>query len=348
MTLQSVVAAEGSKAAAARKLGLPYSTFKDRLRKELSGYRGRTKRASVVSAEECDLLCDVIKNVHTKHQVYAQYTTPARCTSVHKLMAEVAITDLHLGKFAWDDECGENFDAEIADRTYENAIIDTIDRLQPYVNDVELITLVIGSDFFQTGFDGRTTVSGTVVDSVDTRFSRTFEIGYNAIVRAIGRLSQIAPVHGIYIPGNHDEHVSWALAFALAKFYSQTKHVSIDYSPKIRKYLNYGANMLCVTHGDDIKVKDLPMIMAAEQPKLWGASKFRECHIGHFHRKKNIELLALDETFGINLRVLSALSGQDAWHVKHGFVGSRRAAETFLHSRTDGLIATFNVNARDS
>ena len=42
------------------------------------------------------------------------------------------------------------------------------------------------------------------------------------------------------------------------------------------------------THGSEEKRDSLPMLMANERKELWAETKFREWHLGHMHRKKEL------------------------------------------------------------
>jgi hypothetical protein len=82
---------------------------------------------------------------------------------------------------------------------------------------------------------------------------------------------------------------------------------------------------------------------------------FMEWHLGHFHKKKTVNIRAksenkldknilLDENLGTTIRYLSSLSGTDSWHHKKGYVGINKAAEGFIWNYHNGLVSQFNVN----
>ncbi len=47
---------------------------------------------------------------------------------------------------------------------------------------------------------------------------------------------------------------------------------------------------------------------------------------------------------GIIFRRINAITGTDAWHSEHGFVGATRQAQGFLWHKTLGLQAVLNSN----
>ena len=77
----------------------------------------------------------------------------------------------------------------------------------------------------------------------------------------------------------------------------------------------------------------MPLLMAAEEPELFGCSEFREVHTGHLHQ------VGLFEKFGIRVRRLPSLTPPDGWHSKSGYIGMTRAAQSFTWSKYDGLYA---------
>jgi hypothetical protein len=106
----------------------------------------------------------------------------------------------------------------------------------------------------------------------------------------------------------------------------------IDNEPTSRRYFQFGKVMLMFCHGDNEKRMDMPLVMASEQPVMWGATMFRECHTGHLHQTR------LEETHGVRVRILPSLSPPDAWHAVNAYVGCLRSAEGYIWNRDEGLI----------
>jgi hypothetical protein len=184
------------------------------------------------------------------------------------------------------------------------------------------------------------TTRGTPQD-VDSRFQKSFVEGRRMLCRLIDRLLEVAPVHVPVVPGNHDELSAWHLGHALECYYHKTKYVTVDNAPTLRKYFEYGATMLMLTHGDKGKAANYPLLMATERPEMFGRTKFREAHIGHWHGTK------LQEWNGVRCRTLSSLSGVDAWHAGQGFIGNLRSAEAFVWEKREGLVTTATFTLTD-
>lgn len=259
-------------------------------------------------------------------------------------MLEIDIFDLHLGKLAWAKETGyEHYDIKIAKLLFEEALETLIARTAGHK--FSEVILPIGNDFFHTdNLTGETTM-GTRQD-MDGRFHKTAHIGRQLMVSAIERLRAVAPVRGIVAPGNHDQLSAWHLGDSLECWFHSASDVSIDNLPTLRKYHEFGNTMLMFTHGNRGKQIDYPLLMATEQPQMWGRTKYREAHLGHLHKTKMRDSFKVDENHGVRVRTISSLCATDAWHAEHQFVGNLRQAEAFVWHRDEGQIAHATYTAR--
>lgn len=260
-------------------------------------------------------------------------------TSSHLL--EINIFDLHFGKIAWELETNSTYNIETATQLFNDSISEFIKVASHY--SIDKILLPIGNDFFNsdrsTPFNS--TTKGTPQEE-DARWQYTFKEGRKLLVNNIIRLSQLAPVDVIMIPGNHDFEKNFYLGDSLEGWFHNNPNVTINNSPNPRKYYHYHNNLIGFTHGDSEKPANLPLIMAQENPTLWSSTKFREFHLGHFHHKKEIKYQSTNEYNGIKLRYMGSLSGNDAWHHKKGYIGATPTSEAYLWSQDKGLKAIFN------
>jgi hypothetical protein len=248
------------------------------------------------------------------------------------LMLEVSIPDLHAGKLAWHRETGwENYDTKIAEQVFDLALAALIQRTSQH--QFERVLFVVGNDLLNSDNANNTTTKGTPQDT-DVRFHKTFAVVRRMVVRAAERLRMIAPVDVVMVPGNHDTLAVWHLGDSLECYFHTYPDVNIDNSPTARKYYQFGKVMLLLTHGDDGRLPDYPLVMATEQPEMFGETLHREAHTGHRHK------VQVDEYHGVKVRILPALCAPDAWHSKKTFVGNARAAEAFVWHRDEGLVST--------
>jgi len=257
-------------------------------------------------------------------------------------LLEVSVFDHHFGKLAWGEETGTNYDLDIAERIFKEAVEDLLAKAKSFP--VERILFPVGQDFFHVDNPANTTINGTVQD-VDGRYQKMFQTGALACIKMIDRMSQIAPVDILSVPGNHDRTMAWYLAAYLKAWYRLCDRVSVDLSPKLRKYYPYGATLIGLTHGDEEKHRDLPIIMAGEVPQLWAESLYREIHTGHWHKKKETWYNSCDTHGGVPVRVLPSLSGTDFYHYRKGYVNNRQAAEAYLYSFRDGYAGHLSSRA---
>lgn len=256
-------------------------------------------------------------------------------------MVEIAFPDLHIGKLAWGEESGEDYDINIAINRCKGAVDELISRLD--ITKIDRILLPLGNDLISVDNKMGTTTLGTP-QSADGRFGKMFKATKDLVIDTISTLTKIAPVDVIIVPGNHDESTMFTLGEVLGAWYKDDNSVSINNSPKLRKYYQYGKNMIMLTHGDKEKHAELGLIAAHEEPMMWGTSLFREVHLGHFHKSKSITYTTGDEFPGFKIRILPSLSGADAWHYSNGYM-SAKGAKAFIWDREKGLITehTYNV-----
>ena len=127
------------------------------------------------------------------------------------------------------------------------------------------------------------------------------------------------------IPGNHDEERVFYLGVALECWFHNADMVTIDNSPPLRKYFEWGKCLIGFTHGDREAKGTLINIMATEQPLPWSRTKYREWHKGHLHRAKAQAFQILDEERGVREWILPSLMAIDDWHAGKGYSALRES-----------------------
>lgn len=257
-------------------------------------------------------------------------------------MLEICLFDHHFGCLAWRMETGVDYDLKIAKILYQNAITDLFNKSQHL--HFEEIVLPIGSDFFHINDITNETPKNKNKLDTDARLAKVFECGIEAAVKGIETCLQKAPVHVLWVPGNHDGQTSYYLCQVLKHHFLNNKSVTVDVSPKARKYKKFGTSLIGYTHGDEEPWSKLPTLMADECRKQWGETQFHEWHVGHNHKKKEMQFVSADSYGSITVRMIQSLCGTDAWHYKKGYVNGNRAAEAFVWSKEQGLHGYFNSN----
>jgi hypothetical protein len=261
-------------------------------------------------------------------------------TSEKKLgdkMLLISVPDIHFGKLAWREETGEDYDIKIAEERFTNAVEAILKRTD--ISQVGRIVFPIGNDLINIDNIQKTTTSGTPQDT-DIRFHKVIKIVRRILVDTINRLSYIAPVDVVVVPGNHDQQTAFMIGEILDAYYSSNPDVTVDNSPKLRKYYQFGKVGVQWTHGDKEQHNMLGLIFATEQPQLWADTKYRFCQLGHFHKNKKISFISVDENAGFQVQIIPSLSGTDAWHFGKGY-NSLKQAKGFLYDKDEGLIAEY-------
>lgn len=303
----------------------------------------KTKRVDDNLGKQKDLILKAIKDASLRQSetvdavLKPQQWLVAQGKLVKDTALEINIPDLHIGKLAWGKETGEDYDIKIAIERYKKAVDELLSRVNP--EKLEKIILPVGNDMINVDNKGNTTTAGTNV-SCDSRFGKMFQTAKELLIETIDKLSHIAPVEVIIVPGNHDTVAMFTLGEVLDAWYHNNAIVTVRNTHTPRKYLQYGLNLLMYCHGHNEKLQDLGIICATEQPQLWAATKFRRVHVGHFHHSKQIKFTDVQEYPGFTVKVLNSLSANDAWHAEKGYM-SLKGAEAFLYHRDKGLIANY-------
>lgn len=273
-----------------------------------------------------------IEDLKTEAKKTAKVIAAPKYRTSEDNLLEISIPDLHFGKLAWADETGwENYDLKIAEECYRKALAALLDRTKQY--SYKKICFVVGNDLLHSDNPQGTTTKGTHV-SCDGRFQKTFRKVRSLICESIEQLRGISPVHVVIVPGNHDQLAAWHLGDSLESYFHKTASVTIDNEPRLRKYIQFGRVMLMFTHGDKGKREDYPLVMATEEPEMFGSTFWREAHTGHRHHTK------LDEKHGVRVRILPALCSADDWHSENQFIGNIRSAEAYMWHSQEGLLGT--------
>lgn len=252
------------------------------------------------------------------------------------------LSDLHVGKLAWDKEVGSDYNVDLAKQVFLEALKNlTYQSIRCF--GVEEFVLNIGGDFFHTNGSTNSTANGTIMNDVDTRYQKIFSKGLEILTEAVDFLSsfQNVKVKLFIVQGNHDLATSYYLGESLKAFYRKEKNVEIVNDPHIRKYHKYGVSTYMLTHGD-CKDDGLPLTFATEKPEYFSSSLYRYIFLGHLHKTSRKVYLTENEVNGVVSRRLNSLSPTDAWHNSNNYVGAKRMANALVFDKEQGQIAEFN------
>jgi len=270
-------------------------------------------RAEAILKEFAESLSESIKGL-------APITAPPEHV-LSDLMCVYPQGDPHVGLHAWWAEAGEDFDLKIAERLMCAAV----DRLVATAPAAETALLLNLGDMFHADNQNNESQSGHRLD-VDGRWAKVQQVGLRAMLHCMRRLLEKHKRVILRINrGNHDGHSAYALALMVSCYFHDEPRIEVDLSPAVAWYFQFDKNLIGSTHGDTLKGPDMPAIMAADVPELWGATKHRMWFVGHVHHQD------IKEYRGCTVEYFRTLAARDAWHAGQGYRAGRDMRLIVLH-----------------
>lgn len=360
--LRDLVEKHGSNYAAARSLGISESAFRGRMT--------RAQAASMNSGEHAPRLPEghAIKGVSTlvgpdgevKGQWiksvagppdpaeyvrelqahFASFEPAAKPVPIPDLIYEDQLTlypwaDPHIGLMVWGSEASENWDLKIGVQTIRDTFAQIVARTAPTKHAI----LLVGGDTLHADNNlNRTPASGHALQ-VDGRHQKVILTACETIVANTDLiLKNHETVKVAVIPGNHDETSAYPIAMFVRAWYRNEPRVDVDLSPGLYRFYEFGKVMLGTTHGHAAKTKDMPQIMAAREPEMWGRTRHRFVHTFHVHHSSKL----VSEGGGCIAETHQIIAPQDAWHYGAGFL-SGRSMQSICYDRERGEVSRTRV-----
>lgn len=235
--------------------------------------------------------------------------------TMERSLSAYVIGDAHFGMYAWAEEAGEDFDTSIASADLRAAI----DLLVDGAPASERAFLVDVGDFLHADDRSNATpASGHPLD-IDTRFQRVRRIAVDALRYCVIRmLEKHAVVELFQAPGNHNPESAGWMAMVLDAYFENNPRVRVETAPSPFFYARHGKCLIGITHGDKLKMADLPSVMAVDRAEWWGATEHRYWWTGHIHHTKH------QEYRGCFVESFNTLAGSDAWHQSKGYRSARQ------------------------
>ena len=239
--------------------------------------------------------------------------------------------DIHIGKLASSFETGEEYNNQIAVQRVLEGVDGILSKSAGF--NIDQIIFVAGNDVLHVDSPKRVTTSGTPQDT-DGMWYDNFLIAKKLYIDVVDKLMQVADVHFMYNPSNHDYTHGFFLADSIKSWYKDCKNITFDVSIAHRKYYTYGTSLIGTTHGDGAKWQDLGKLAAVESPD-WSSTKHRYVYTHHVHHK------IVKDDIGVTIESLRSPSGTDGWHHRNGYQHAPKAVEGFIHSKEHGQVARF-------
>jgi hypothetical protein len=244
-------------------------------------------------------------------------------------------SDPHFGLTVWGKEASENWDLKIGVKTIRETFAQVVARTAPTKHAI----LLVGGDTLHADNNlNRTPQSGHALQ-VDGRHQKVILTACETIVANTDLcLTKHENVELIVIPGNHDETSAYPIAMFLHAWYRNEPRVTVDLSPSLFRFREFGKVMIGTTHGHAAKAKDMPSIMAAREAAAWGRTRHRFVHTFHVHHSSK----QVTEHGGCILETHQIIAPQDAWHFNSGFL-SGRSLQSICYDRERGEVSRVRV-----
>jgi hypothetical protein len=341
---QEALDQHGSKAEAARQMGIPVTTFKSRLAAELAGrpvyiVTGRStlrNRDGEVVAEWTKESLDQKRAEEARQAAFdamagelprAAPVAPPRAVN-DDLCNLFTFTDYHLGMLAWREEGGADWDLKIAERTLLQSFSAMV-RQSPRAHTA---ILNIQGDFLH--IDGLLPVTpghGHVLDA-DSRYSKMIQVAIRAVRSLIAlALEHHEELHLIICEGNHDESGSIWLRHMFAALYELEPRVTVNAAELPFYVFGWGETFLGFHHGHKVKNEQLPLLFAAQFRAMWGQTTKAYIHCGHRHHCDE------KEYNGATVVQHPTLAARDAYAARGGWI-AERAAQSITYSKRFGQV----------
>lgn len=245
----------------------------------------------------------------------------------------ITLTDVHVGAYAWGKETGADWDLTIAERDVTGAVRHLINACPKAGT---CVVAQLGDFLHQDGLAAVTPTSGHQLDS-DSRFSKVVQVAIRILRAAVDMaLQRHARVVVLMAEGNHDIASSVWLRQLFLLLYEREPRVSVIDSELPYYCHQHGQTMLAWHHGHLKKLDQLPLLFAAQFPKVWGNTTKRYVHTGHLHHKHE------KEHSGVTVIQHPTIAARDAYAARGGWVADREMT-AITYSDKFGQIARATV-----
>ena len=236
-------------------------------------------------------------------------------------------TDYHLGMRAWSEEGGADWDLAIAEdliiRSFEHMIASAPAARVGFIGQL--------GDFLH--FDSLLSVTPTSKHVVDS--AAHYKAIVDAAIRIMRRMVDFAlhqheEVVILAAEGNHDIIGGgvWLPAVLRVIYENESLVTVIDSATPYYAY-QHGLTMLAFHHGHMKKKESLPELFADKFDTMWGRTKKRYAHTGHYHHEVTVV-----EKSGMRVIQHPTLAPNDSHSARGGYSpNGRQTAVITYHDR---------------
>jgi len=245
------------------------------------------------------------------------------------------LTDCHVGMRAWGKETlTGDWDLTLAEQTLTKCFSHMV-NCSP-----EAKTCVIAQlgDFlhYDSAISAVTPMHGHTLDA-DGRMPKMVSVAISILRQIINvALQRHEKVVLLLAEGNHDISSSVWLRAMFKVLYEAEPRIEIIDSELPYYVYQHGKTMIGWHHGHLAKKDVLPLLFAAQFPKIWGETHKRVVHIGHMHHTH------IQEHAGITIEQHPTLAARDAYAARGGWL-SERQVTSITYSDVYGQVARNTV-----
>lgn len=341
---------DGNKTAAAKSLGMPRTTFRNRLAQlkdehlhdgfavtGISTYRrtddgGQWIKESRDKNEQAELMREIVEAMKAEIP-REEPELPLPLDTDENLLNCFVITDYHLGMNAWGEETGADWDVNIAEQLLVDWFKAAI-RSAPQAGTAILAQL--GDFLHWDGLDPLTPASKNVLDG-DTRKRKIVRVAISVIRRVVKMLLKTHDhVHMIMAEGNHDPDASIWLSEWLYAHYSDEPRITVDVTADIFYCYQHGKTSLFFHHGHKRKVPNIDDVFVAKYREIYGSTAHSYAHTGHLHNDRLLET---------NLMLVEqhrTLAAPDSYATRGGWI-SGRSAKVITYHKEHGEVGRVSI-----
>lgn len=238
------------------------------------------------------------------------------------LLTIYPIPDLHFGMLSWGSETGIDYDITVAAKDAIQSAGSLVSQSMPSRH---ATVLFLGDYYHQNDAQNATPRSKNILD-VDGRWQKIFRAGAELAARLVEQVARKhAEVEVVALPGNHDPDAAICLSVALSFLFKKSPRVKVNESAGLIWYRRFGECLLGGTHGHTMGPDRMAMLLAADRPEDWGATKHRSFFFGHVHRE------SAREVGGVRVEGFSAAAARDAYAYNAGYRAGRALSAITFH-----------------
>ena len=279
-----------------------------------------------------EMISEVVEAMSETIKRAKPVAAPKRTTE--ELLNCYVITDYHLGMMAWGEECGEDWDLDIAEDLIINWFTHAI-KAAP--NSHTGVFAQLGDFLHWDGLEAVTPTSRHILDA-DSRFQKIVRVAIHVIRRIITMLlKKHEVVHVIMADANHDPAGGVWLRELLHSLYEDDPRVIVDNSADSYYCYEWGDTSLFFHHGHKRKVTNIDDVFVSKYREVFGRTKHSYAHMGHLHHVQSKET---------NLMIVEqhrTLSAKDAYASRGGWMAGRDA-KVITYSKDHGEVGRITVS----